>query len=131
MKAGGIKSNQVMSKKQYKLAPGGPAVADEYLSRGVRYPLITHELSHLLGQVLTVIDAAITEPNQLKAIKDLLKSKFSDKMYGIFWDYCYRKEFDISQPYFRSMLIESLVKHSEMEYAPPHNSALPEPDKIL
>lgn len=40
--------------------------------------LVSGNLSHLLGEVLTVIDAA-TEGDKNKAIKDLIKDKFSKK----------------------------------------------------
>lgn len=38
---------------------------------GLRY-----DLSHLMGEVLTVIDASITNQVQQKAVKDIVKSRF-------------------------------------------------------
>lgn len=43
-----------------------------------KYPLVSENLDHLLGQVLTIIDAS-TEGEKNKAIKDLIKDKFSKK----------------------------------------------------
>jgi hypothetical protein len=104
-----------MSKKSIELAPG-TVVSDEYLSRSVRYVLINDELSNLLGQILTIVDASITEPNQLKAIKDLIKQRFSDKIHGTFWDYCYRNDYQFTDPFVRCNVLEGTAKHSEMEY---------------
>jgi hypothetical protein len=116
-----------MSKKQIELAPG-TVVSDEYLSRSVRYPLINDELSNLLGQVLTVIDASVTEPTQLKAIKDLIKARFSEKIHATFWDYCYRGAFQTiidADTYLRSMIVDGTAKHSEMDYVRPATSPRP------
>lgn len=38
------------------------------------------QFNHLQGKVLTVVDAAIVEPQQNKAIKDLVKKAFYDQM---------------------------------------------------
>lgn len=39
---------------------------------------IQSNLNHLAGKVLTLIDAAITEPTQRKALKDRIKQDFYD-----------------------------------------------------
>lgn len=44
-----------------------------------RASFIHDNLDHLLGEVLTVIDAAVTEPTQNKAIKDIIRKHFSKK----------------------------------------------------
>lgn len=41
---------------------------------------VNAHLSHLMGEVLTVIDATIDEERKLKATKDLIRDKFSSKM---------------------------------------------------
>lgn len=35
-------------------------------------------LNHLQGKILTIVEVAITDNSQLKAIKDLIKSELSD-----------------------------------------------------
>jgi hypothetical protein len=40
---------------------------------------VVTDLSHLLGKVLTLIDASVTDPRQNKALKDLIKTEFSTK----------------------------------------------------
>jgi hypothetical protein len=40
--------------------------------------LVGDNLSHLMGEILTIVDAS-TEGEKNKAIKDLIKGKFSDK----------------------------------------------------
>lgn len=52
--------------------------------RAFRFDLVSQHLRWLMGQVLTVIDASIENPNKLKAVKDLIKDKFS---YKIDWLY--------------------------------------------
>lgn len=81
-------------------------VGGEYTSRLVRYPLITSELDNLLGRVLTIIDATISEPVQNKAVKDIIRGEFSHKMHTVFWDYCYRREFKWNHD---SFLVENIV----------------------
>ena len=43
------------------------------------YTFIFKELRMMLGKVLTVIDASITEPKQNKAIKDIIRNTFIDE----------------------------------------------------
>ena len=38
------------------------------------------DLSHLMGEVLTIIDASITNQVQQKAVKDMIKSRFRSKL---------------------------------------------------
>jgi len=40
---------------------------------------VIENLRELLGSVLTIIDASIADPMQNKAIKDLIRDKFSNK----------------------------------------------------
>ena len=40
--------------------------------------LLQDSHSYLLGRVLTVMDAAFSDPVQRKAVKDLIKSEFND-----------------------------------------------------
>lgn len=48
--------------------------------RVFRFDLVSRHLRWLQGEVLTVIDAVITNDKQLKATKDLVKGKFSSKI---------------------------------------------------
>ncbi len=48
--------------------------------RVFNYSLINKQLRFLMGEVLTVIDASIQNERQLKATKDLIKGKFSNKL---------------------------------------------------
>lgn len=41
---------------------------------------ITDHLRFLLGRVLTIIDSSIVDPKQNKAMKDLIKGEFIDKI---------------------------------------------------
>jgi hypothetical protein len=55
--------------------------AEETLSKASFSVLyIRASLNHLLGDVLTVVDASIQDTIQRKAIKDLVKRKFWDAM---------------------------------------------------
>lgn len=38
------------------------------------------EVSHLMGEVLTIVDAAIVDGTQRKALKDLIKARFRGLM---------------------------------------------------
>ena len=40
---------------------------------------VSENLNHLLGQILTIVDASIPESNQNKSIKDLIRDKFNGK----------------------------------------------------
>lgn len=40
---------------------------------------INQELSSLLGEILTIVDATLVDVVQNKAVKDIIKSRFSDK----------------------------------------------------
>lgn len=89
----------------------------EYTSRSIRYPLIIDELSSLSGEILTIIDASIPDGKQNKAMKDLIRSKFSHKMNNVFWDYCYRKIFDYSHDGFLSFnIVEGTQSQSEQKF---------------
>jgi hypothetical protein len=47
----------------------------------IKLSLISDAISHLMGQVLTIIDAS-TEGEKNKAMKDLIRSKFSEAQNG-------------------------------------------------
>lgn len=57
-----------------------PAVKEQKLS----YWEIRKLVSHLEGEILTIIDATISEKIQNKAMKDLVKDKFSSKINWIY-----------------------------------------------
>jgi len=48
------------------------------------YKAIAAQISFLLGKVLTIIDASIEDEQRNKAIKDLIRNAFSDKLDWIY-----------------------------------------------
>ena len=76
-----------MSNKQ------GTSTREEVLGDGnnLSCDTINLQLSFLLGRVLTIIDASISDKTQNKAIKDLVKGEFSDKQTHIY-QLCYPGE---------------------------------------
>jgi hypothetical protein len=77
------------------------------------------EMQHLLGQVLTIIDASVHDPRQNKAMKDLIKQRFGHTVHDTFWYYCYSKEFEPTQEvYYRQNVVHGTLKHSEQDFAP-------------
>lgn len=46
----------------------------------MRFSLVSRHLRWLMGEVLTVVDATIADPRQLKAAKDLIKKDFASKI---------------------------------------------------
>ena len=77
-----------------------------HVSRSIKYPLIVDELSHLLGQILTIVDASVVDAEQRKAVKDLVRDKFNERMYEKFWDYCYRRDMRIEGSLFEENIVE-------------------------
>ncbi len=53
----------------------------------IGYLTIENDLKSLTGAILTIIDSAIIEEKQNKAVKDLIKAKFSRLLYR-YQDYC-------------------------------------------
>lgn len=56
----------------------------------IKVNLISDELSNLLGQVLTIIDAS-TDGEKNKAIKDLVREKFNKKQ-DFFFELAYKEQ---------------------------------------
>jgi hypothetical protein len=104
-------------------AKGGitPSFNDEFTSRAVRFPLIMDEMQRLLGEVLTIIDAAIHDPRQNKATKDLIKQRFGHAIHDTFWHFCYANDFDLNvEAYYQENIVPGVLKHSELgKIAPP------------
>lgn len=48
------------------------------------YEIAEGNLKHIQGQVLTIIEVAITDPQQLKAVKSIIKRCFNDKLTYLF-----------------------------------------------
>jgi len=74
----------------------GESIKAAILNKSDDTELITHnhftsELKDLAGKVLTVLDAAITHPEQSKAIKSLVKREFRSSISKL-WDYCFRAQ---------------------------------------
>lgn len=105
-----------------------PSLPDKFISRGLRFPLIDNELSKLLGKVLTIVDASITDKVQCKAVKDLMRIQFGDTVHDTFWYYCYASQFDFtSDPYYKLNIITGeLPADVQMPPAPPTGVAMPD-----
>ena len=65
----GLVKSRKMSKKVTLNVPSQDG------KNAMKYSLVTENLSHLLGEVLTIIDAS-TEGEKNKALKDLIRDKF-------------------------------------------------------
>lgn len=63
-------------KVKAELTRGEPAVMD--------FSLVSQQIKWLMGEVLTVVEATMTNDRQLKATKDIIKDKFSAKLNWIF-----------------------------------------------
>ena len=104
-------------------------IKDDYTSRSVRFPLIMDELENLLGQVLTIVDAAYTNPAQNKATKDLIRQRFGNKMHDVFWQYCYANDFDAdgAGAWYSSNIVEGTMKYSDTDKInrPPRGHDMP------
>lgn len=48
------------------------------------YDAIESQVKFLQGKVLTIIEAALTNPNQLEAVKSLVKKTFSEQLDWIY-----------------------------------------------
>lgn len=48
------------------------------------YEVVENNLKHVLGQVLTIVEALGVSDNQAKATKSLIKDRFNDKMTFLF-----------------------------------------------
>lgn len=55
---------------------------ETYNAFGVTF--VNEHLSHLTGEILTILEAVIDDERKLKATKDLVRSKFSAKMDWLF-----------------------------------------------
>ena len=71
----GVKLSQVMSKTKDKVRPLKEPEPDLHY-REVEVQII----QYLTGKILTVIDSAIIDPQQNKAVKDLIKNHIRDEM---------------------------------------------------
>lgn len=52
--------------------------------RVMRFSLVSKQMRWLQGEVLTVLEASIEDDRKLKAVKDLIKDKFSAKISWIY-----------------------------------------------
>lgn len=108
-----------MSKKQ------NSGSFNSFTSRGIRFPLIYDELGHLMGEVLTIIDASISDKAQNKAIKDLIRNKFGHVIHDVFRDMCYLPDFYFADEYYKNNVIES-KSSGEVPVRPPRGYPMPE-----
>lgn len=95
---------------------GGPGLlGNSFTSRSLRFPLLNDEMNNLLGKVLTVIDASISDTKQNEAIKDLLRAHFSDKIHTVFWNWCYSNDVKIEQleDFLQENIVDGIFSHSE------------------
>jgi hypothetical protein len=56
-----------------------PFTISKVKEKKLEYYVIDTQLNHLMGKILTIIDSAIIDKNQNKAIKDLVRDKFNKK----------------------------------------------------
>jgi len=71
---------------------------DKRESTAFEYSYLVSELKNLLGQVLTLMDATLTDERQLKAVKDIIREQFATKMSDL-WE--------VSEPNFEEIIKES------------------------
>lgn len=50
----------------------------------MKYSLVAFQMKHLLGEMLTIVEAAIPESNQQRALKSLVKNTFHSKLDWIY-----------------------------------------------
>ena len=50
----------------------------------MKYSLIAFQMKHLLGEMLTIVEATIPEGSQQKSVKSLVKDKFHSKLDWIY-----------------------------------------------
>lgn len=50
----------------------------------MRFSFVAFHLKHLMGEVLTAVEASITNETQLKAVKSIIKGNFSKKLDWIY-----------------------------------------------
>lgn len=55
-------------------------LSEKFASKEFTGTWVCDQLRFLLGRVLTIIDASIADPRQNKAIKDVIKGEFIDKL---------------------------------------------------
>lgn len=67
----GYVTKSVLDDVKFNKVQKGDALAD--------YGFIQSQFRSMLGKVLTVIDAAIIDPKQNKAIKDIIRNEFIDE----------------------------------------------------
>jgi hypothetical protein len=82
--------------------------------RPLEFGSIATQLGFLEGKVLTVIDAALSDQRQLKAVKDLVKKMFSEQRTWIS-QLCYVDEHMVA----REQLIESGMDLDAIERSAP------------
>ncbi len=102
----------------------------EELLVGAKFPnafkvnYVTQNLSYLMGEILTLVDASI-EGDKNKAIKDIIKKTFSNTQ-NKFWDLALKE------------IKETDIRHSEQPYAHPlpdgnlsvYDSMIPSDEKV-
>ncbi len=88
------RGSQVKSRKKMKSETSGTPMTSRESALGQAEKLdidtIIHNLKVVQGKVLTVIEASISDKVQLKAVKDLINTSFSNQMQWIY-QLCYPK----------------------------------------
>lgn len=52
--------------------------------RVMRFSMVAFHLRHLTGEILTIAEASISDPARLKAVKSLIRDKFSAKINWVY-----------------------------------------------
>lgn len=72
--------------------PEVEAATGSNIGATLAFTAINQQFSHLLGRVLTVVDAAFVDPVQRKAVKDLMRAEFKEQT-----NHCYNLCFTFGQ----------------------------------
>lgn len=79
-----------MSKKEEEPI-GWEKEAENNGERLICYGRIESKVKHLTGEILTIIDASISEEKQNKALKDVIKGRIADCLFNL-QDYCFENK---------------------------------------
>jgi hypothetical protein len=79
------------------------------------YEFVERNLSWQLGQVLTIIDASISDKKQNKAIKDLIKNSFHDRIHFVYKKLSGEEIYNDLQQSCNDELIDNLVEMQDEE----------------
>lgn len=91
----GVKLSQENNMTYYGFSEVGPMTKEaekKCVQPSMSYYTVENYLKYLSGQMLTVVEATTTDPEQRKATKDIVKKFFSDAMLNVYHDVVNRGE---------------------------------------